>query len=53
MESLQNCIFEVNNPINSNLSLCQGDITKINIDAIVNAASEIFFDEKGLHAGAR
>ena len=37
--------FEVNNNINSKVSLCQGDITKINLDAVVNATSEILISE--------
>ena len=32
--------FEVNNAINSKVPPCQGDITKINVDVIVNAANE-------------
>ena len=32
--------FEINNDVNSKVSLCQGDITEINADAIVNATSE-------------
>ena len=32
--------FEVNNDINSKLSLCQEDITKTNVDAAVNPTSE-------------
>ena len=32
--------FEVNKDINSKVSLCQRDITKTNVDTIVNATSE-------------
>ena len=32
--------FEVNNDINSKIALCQGDITEINVDDIVDAANE-------------
>ena len=34
VESLQKMKFEVNNDMNSKVSLCQGDFTKINADAI-------------------
>ena len=40
LESLQKLEFEVNNDINSKVSLCQGDITKLNIDAIVNSVNK-------------
>ena len=40
MESLQKVTFKVNYDINSKVSLCQGDIAKINVDAIVNTANE-------------
>ena len=39
-ESLQKLEFEVNNDINSKVSLCQGDITKLNVDAIVNSVNK-------------
>ena len=32
--------FESNNDINSKVSFCQGDFTKINVDAIVSAANK-------------
>ena len=32
---MQKIEFEVNNDINSKVSLCEGDITKFHIDAIV------------------
>ena len=37
--------FEVNNDTNSKVCLCQGDITKINADAVVNATSETLISE--------
>ena len=37
--------FEINIDINSKISLCQGDITKINVDAIVKATSETLISE--------
>ena len=40
VESLQQMKFEVNNDMNSKVCLCQGDIIKINIDAIVNSSIE-------------
>ena len=39
---------EVNNDINSKVSHYQGDITKINVDAIVNATSETLISEGGI-----
>ena len=39
VESLQKMKFQVNNDLNCKVSLCQGDITKVNVDAIVNATS--------------
>ena len=39
LESLQKLEFEVNNDINSKVSLCQGGITKLNVDAIVNSVN--------------
>ena len=32
--------FEVNNDINVNVSFCQGDITKLNVDVIVNSLNK-------------
>ena len=49
MESLQKVKFEVNNDINSKVSLCHGDITKINVDAIVNAANETLISGGGIY----
>ena len=40
LESLQKLEIEVNNDINSKYYLCQGDITKLNIDVIVNSGNK-------------
>ena len=40
LESLQKLGFEVNNDINVKASLCQGEITKLNIDVIVNSVNK-------------
>ena len=40
LESLQKLEFEVNNDINVAFSLCQGDITKLNVDVIVNSLNK-------------
>ena len=40
LESLQKMEFEVNNDINWKVSLCQGDITKLNVDAIEISANK-------------
>ena len=40
LESLQEMEFEVNNDINWKVSLCQGDITKLNVDAIEISAKK-------------
>lgn len=40
MESLRQVEFEVNNDINSKVSLCQEVISKIDVDAIVNVTIE-------------
>ena len=40
VESLQKLEFEVNNDMNSKVSLCQGDITKLNVDAILNSVNK-------------
>ena len=37
--------FELNNNINSKVSFCQGDFTKINVDAIVNAVNKTLVGE--------
>ena len=39
-ESLQKLEFEVNNDVNVKVSLCQGDITKLNVDVIVNSVNK-------------
>ena len=38
LESLEKLEFEVNNDVK--VSLCQGDITKLNVDIIVNSVNE-------------
>ena len=48
VESLQRMKFKVNSDINSKVSLCQGDIAKINGDAIVNATSETLISVGGI-----
>ena len=40
LESLQKLEFEVNIYINLKVSLCQGDITKLNVDAIANSVNK-------------
>ena len=40
--------FEVNNDINSKVSLCQGDITKLNVDAIVNSVNKTLIGGGGI-----
>ena len=40
--------FEVNDAINFKVSLCQGDMTKINVDAKVNAANETLLVGNGI-----
>ena len=39
-ESMQKLEFEVNNDINSKISLCQGDMTKLKVDALVNSVNK-------------
>ena len=39
-ESLQKLEFEVNNDVNVKVFLCQGDITKLNVDVIVNSVNK-------------
>ena len=48
MESLQKLEFEVDNDINSKVSLCQGDITKLNVDAIVNSVNKTLIGGGGI-----
>ena len=45
---MQNLEFEVSNDINSKVSLCQGDITKLNIDVIVNSVNETVIGGGGI-----
>ena len=40
--------FEVNNDINSKVALCQGDIMKIHVDDIVDAANETLISGGGI-----
>ena len=40
LESLQKLEFEANNDINVKVSLCQGEITKLNVDVIVNSVNK-------------
>ena len=40
LESLQKLEFEVNNDVNVKVSLCQGDITQLNVDVIVNSVNK-------------
>ena len=40
LKSLRKLEFEVNNDINLKVSLCQGDITKFNVDVIVNSVNK-------------
>ena len=40
LESLQKLEFEVNNDKNVKVSFCQGDITKLNVDLIVNSLNK-------------
>ena len=39
-------VFEVNTDINSKVSLCLGDITNINIDAVMNAVKETLVSDR-------
>ena len=48
LESLRKLEFEVNNDINSEVSLCQGDITKLNVDVIVNSVNETLIGGGGI-----
>ena len=40
--------FEINDDINSKVSLCQGDIAKLNVDAIVNSVSKTLIGRGGI-----
>ena len=48
LESLQKLEFEVNNDVNSNVFLCQGDITKLNVDTIVNSVNKALIGGGGI-----
>ena len=48
LESLQKLEFEVNNDINTRASLCQGDITKLNVDVIVNSVNKPLIGGQGI-----
>ena len=47
-ESLQKLEFKVNNDTDSKVSLCQGDITKLNVDAIVNSVNKTLSRRGGI-----
>ena len=49
LKSLEKVKFEVNNDINSKVSLCHGYITKINVNAIVNAANKTLVSGVGIY----
>ena len=40
--------FEVNNGINSKVSLCQGDTTELNVDVIVDSVNKILIGKGGI-----
>ena len=44
LESLQKLEVEINNDINVKVSLCQGDITKLNVDFIVNSVNKTLLE---------
>ena len=48
LESLQKLEFEVNNDVNSKVFLCQGDITKLNVDTIVNSVNKTLIGGGGI-----
>ena len=48
MKSLQKVDYEVNNDINSKVSLCQGDIIKLNVDTVVNSANKTVIGRGGI-----
>ena len=56
LEPLQKLGFAVNNDVNDEVSLCQGDITKLNIDVIVNSVNKTLTGGGGIdgatHAAA-
>ena len=41
--------FEVNNDINSKVSLCEGDINRLNVDAIVNSINKTLIGGGGIN----
>ena len=45
---MQKLEYEVNNDINSKVSLCQGDITKLNVDAIANSVNKTVIGGEGI-----
>ena len=49
MKSLEKVKFEVNDNKILKVSLCHGDITKINIDAVVNAVNETLVSSEGIY----
>ena len=48
IQSTSNLTFMVNNDINSKVSLLRGDITKLHVDAITNAANESLLGGSGI-----
>ena len=44
LESLQKLEVEINNDINVKVSLCQGDITRLNVDFIVNSVNKTLLE---------
>ena len=48
LNSLQKLELEVNNDINSKVSLCQGNITKLNVDMILNSVNKTLIGEEGI-----
>ena len=45
---MQQTEYEVNNGVVSKVSLCQGDIIKLNVDAIVNSANKALIGGEGI-----
>ena len=45
---MQQTEYEVNNGVVSKLSLCQGDIIKLNVDPIVNSANKALIGGGGI-----
>ena len=48
LESLPKFEFEVNKDINSKVSLCQGDITELNVDVTVNSVNKTLIGGGGI-----